>query len=997
MNYAPLSGWSCILGGGKRVIYGLLGELEVRQEGQLLELPGGPTLRLLAGLLINANRRMPKTDLIRVAWGTDEVKEAQLHKRVSAVREVLTKVGRRDDIRTHSGFGYELRVAEDDVDTLLFQRMIRQADEAVAEGNVEDELTCLRRALGLWRGPHPLSNVHSDALRQDIVGLEQRHKRAAVRLFGLELDQGNHEGILDELELMAAYYPADQRLCEQLMAARYRCGHLTDAAAAYDRYVEALDAETAAPPDPFLRAFHFAIARGDRIAIADAEAALARRNRRSARHAVTVPRQLPRPVDLIGRNDAMVQAARLLHEGPGAAGPVLVISGPGGVGKTALALGAAHEAIRRFPDGQLFMELQGSSGNPVDTSEILAQCLRALGESQVPETKAERLASYRTLLADRRVIVVLDDAADGAAVGDLIPGNSRCAVLVTARRRLPELVGARHLAPLAPLGPADATQLFLHVVGSAGIDLEQDLEAVRRVVTLCGGLPLALRIAGAMRVHDHPWPTSELASRLMRLGPEALEYGNLSVARTIGTGLERLSDGARGLFLSLGLLRLPRLGLWTAAALLGNVEAAADALSQLAASFMIESLGPELRYRLHDLTWEYARRRVLAQGAGDREAVPGQVYRALLTLTRRAHSRLYGGDFEVVHSGIPDWDVPAEVLAEIDASPLAWFEKERLNIRAAIEHCAELNLAEVCWDLAVSAHEFYAIRGYFDDWYATHQVALDACREAGDRRGEGIMLACLHQPTLVASRRAAAAQGLAGLWQAVSLLSDCGDRHGLAIALRTLASALRRQGHVTRSLELFTEALAQYAASGDIVGQWQTLRYIGQCHLDAGDHRNAREALQAAEAIAAHLGESRLLAQTRYWIGQACLAAGDVEGAQAAFDAVYDVYADHAGIGRAYALHGLGDLALRKGALSAADRHLAIAAEVAGDAADAVLEGRVLLSIAALREAQGQADERIGALQRAAAVFAGCGAAHLEVRALAELKRPPCSGCDAVA
>jgi DNA-binding SARP family transcriptional activator len=289
MNYAPLSGWSCILGGGKRVIYGLLGELEVRQEGQLLELPGGPTLRLLAGLLINANRRMPKTDLIRVAWGTDEVKEAQLHKRVSAVREVLTKVGRRDDIRTHSGFGYELRVAEDDVDTLLFQRMIRQADEAVAEGNVEDELTCLRRALGLWRGPHPLSNVHSDALRQDIVGLEQRHKRAAVRLFGLELDQGNHEGILDELELMAAYYPADQRLCEQLMAARYRCGHLTDAAAAYDRYVEALDAETAAPPDPFLRAFHFAIARGDRIAIADAEAALARRNRRSARHAVTVP------------------------------------------------------------------------------------------------------------------------------------------------------------------------------------------------------------------------------------------------------------------------------------------------------------------------------------------------------------------------------------------------------------------------------------------------------------------------------------------------------------------------------------------------------------------------------------------------------------------------------------------------------------------------------------------------------------------------------------
>src|SRR5262249_15163273 len=149
-------------------------------------------------------------------------------------------------------------------------------------------------------------------------------------------------------------------------------------------------------------------------------------------------------------------------------------------------------------------------------------------------------------------------------------------------------------------------------------------------------------------------------------------------------------------FLSLGLLRLPRLSPWTAAALLGSVDAAAAALSQLAASFMIESLGSVPRYRLHDLTWEYARRRVLSENLGDGGAVPGRVYQALLTLTRRAHAGLYGGDFEVVHSGIPDWDAPVEVLAEVDASPLAWLENERLNIRAAIEHCAELGMAEVC-------------------------------------------------------------------------------------------------------------------------------------------------------------------------------------------------------------------------------------------------------------------------------------------------------------
>jgi DNA-binding SARP family transcriptional activator len=967
------------------VIYGLLGDLEVHRDDTLLELPGGPTRMLLAGLLVNANRRMSKADLIRVAWGNDEVKEAQLHKRVMAVRDMLAEIGRRGDIKTHARFGYELRVAEGDVDALLFQRHIHDADEAAANNDPEAEVRCLRRALALWRGPRPLSNAYSDALRQDILALEQRHKRAAVRLFGLELDRGNAEAVLDEVARIAALYPADRRLCEQLMTARYRCGHPTDAGTAYERYREAVDAETGAPPDSLLRTLHFAIAGGDETAIAAAESALARRTRTPARRSVTVPRQLPPPADLVGRDRMVAEASRLLRGESGPVVPLIVISGPGGIGKTALALRASHESVSHFPDGQLFMELQGSSDGPVDTSEVLAQFLRALGAPQVPDTKGERLATYRTLLAERRMLIVLDDAADGAQVADLVPGNPRCAVLVTARRRLPELVGAHHMAALAPLDRADATKLFLRVIRDSGISHEHDPEALDRVVTMCGGLPLALRIASALRVHDHPRPTAELANRLTRLGPEALEYGELSMARTIGAGLERLEASARQLFLALGQLQLTRFGTWTAAAVLGDAADAGQALSRLAASFMIDPVDSDVCYRFHDLTREYARRRALTEGIADHVAVPSRAYRALLTLTRLAHARLYGGDFEVVRSTVPDWDVPPEALAEVDASPLAWFEKERLNIRAAVEHCAELGLTEMCWDLAVSAHEFYAVRGYFDDWYATHQVALRACRAAGDLRGEGIMLACLHQPTLVASRRVAGSPGLTDLWRAADLLADCGDRHGLAIALRTLASALRRQGHGVRSLRLFTEALEHYTASGDIVGRWQTLRYIGQSHLDRGDHGAARTALQAAEAIATELGDTRLLTQTRYWIGQACLAAGDVAGAQAAFNAVFDVYCDDLGVGRAYALHGRGDLALREGSYGAAERHLTTAAELAREGADAVLEGRVWLSLAALRHAQGQSRERAAALENASAVFAGCGAAYLEVLALADL------------
>ena len=989
------------------MIYRLLGELEIGEGSRLLHLPGGPTLVVLAALLVNANRRMSKTELIRAAWGGDDVEEAQLYKRVKAVRDLLAEMGHGDHLKTHPRFGYEMRVAEDDVDALMFQRLVLEADEAGAEQRTKDEIGHLRHALRLWRGLHPLSNVPSDAFRQEVVALEQRHKRAAVRLFDLELARGQHERILGELMLIADRYPADRRLCEQLMLAEYRCGHLADVAGAYERYREALE-EEAGEPDSLLRSLHFAVARGDAEAVAAVEVALAQRTRTPSRPVEVVPRQLPPAADLVGRGDLAAEVSWLLRRESRPAAPVVVISGAAGIGKTALALRAAHSSGDRYPDGQLYLELRrstaGAPGTRMDTSEVLAQFLRALGVPRVPEAVAERLATYRTWLASRRVLIVLDDASDGTQVGDLVPAGAGCAVLVTARQRLPEIAGAHHVAPLEPLNRADATELFLRVVADAGLTLENEQAGVDRVVELCGGLPLALRIAGALRVQNHPRPTAELASRLARQGPAAFAYGELNVARAIGAGFERLDDGARQLFLGLGLLPLAGFGLWTAAALLGasrdsrasrasydsrvSCDSEADAampLSQLAASFMIESDASEMRYRFHDLTREYARRRAISEYPGDRDAIPGQVYRALLTLVRRAHARLYGGDFEVVHSDVPDWDALPEALAEVDADPVDWFDKERLNIRGAVEHCAELGLTGICWDLAVSSHEFYTLREYFDDWCATHAVALEACRRAGDRHGEGMVLTIRNQPALVASRRAGGADGLAELERAVELLTGCGDRHGQAIALRTLANALRRQGHLTRPLALFGDALAGYTASGDTVGQWLTLRFIGHAYLDRGDHEAALAMLEQAKTVADKLGGGRLIAQTRYWIGQVCLAMGDTDGAQAAFDVVSDVYHQAGGVGRAYAVHGMGEVAWRRGAYAAAESFFAEALSLVGDGTDAILESRVWLSGAALHQAQRQAGRQVAALRQAAAVSAGCGAAYLEVRAQAGL------------
>ena len=507
------------------------------------------------------------------------------------------------------------------------------------------------------------------------------------------------------------------------------------------------------------------------------------------------------------------------------------------------------------------------------------------------------------------------------------------------------------------------------------------------MVRLCGGLPLALRIAASLRVEDFHRPTADLLRRLVEQGPTAFEYGEESLARTLGAGLAPLDDRARRLFLGLGLLSLPTFGDWTAAAVLDDPgPAGGAALSRLAAVSMVEPVRAGARYRFHDLTREYARGRAATELAppGEREAVPARVGRALLTLTRHAHAALYGGDFEVVHSDLPDVPVPPAALEEAGRTPVEWFERERPNIRAAVEAAAAARLTGLCWDLAVSAHEFYTIGEYFDDWRVTHEVALRACRAAGDRRGEGVVLAVLGQPPLVASR-SSGVSGVPELETAVRLLAEAGERHGQAIALRTLANALRRRGELARPLALFIAALEFYTSSGDAVGSLQAMRFVGQTYLDLGDTDHALEMLHRAEQMARRLRKSRVLAQARYWIGQALLVRGDLAAAQAAFDEVLELSPRDSGVGHAYALHGLGGLALAAGEPAVARPRLTEAEALAHDGADIILEGRVGLSIAALEGAQGRHADQIVALLRAVARFRSCGASHLEIRAQASL------------
>ncbi|MFI9271110.1 AfsR/SARP family transcriptional regulator [Kitasatospora sp. NPDC052896] len=962
----------------------ILGPLEVAHEGVPVDVKGLRQQTVLALLLLEANRIVPSDRLVDGVWDEDPptTSRGQIQIAISSLRQQLPSdelgLGR---IVTRAP-GYLLRVADGELDLRLFDARVatgrRLADQRPRQAAEE-----LRAALAFWRGP-ALSGIGSRLVRAGVAQLDERRLVVLEECLELELGLGAHHKLVGELSTLVAANPLRERLRVLLMTALFRAGRQAEALEEYRRARETFVDELGIEPGEELRRLQQAILTRDPVltgepAVPAVGTPAAGTPATASEHPAadpaapappSVPRLLPAGIaDFTGRAQTI---ERILAEPAGeAAGeqavPVTVITGRGGVGKTTLAVHLAHRLASAFPDGQLFARLSNAA-QPEKACDVLGRFLRALGVAApaVPDGIEERAEMYRDRLAGRRVLVVLDDAVSESQVLPLLPGSAECRVLVTSRRRFTGLPAADRVE-VSAFSQLSSAELLARIAGRSRITAEP--EAVAALCELCGQLPLALRIVAARLAARPHWSVSDLIERLTdesrRL--DELRHGEMGVRASISLTYESLSPDARRLFRLLALLETPSFASWIGAPLLRTDPLRGqDLLEELAESYLldveVDSTTRSARYRFHDLVRTFARERLATEEPPSaRQEALERILGALLFLTGEAHRREYGGEFMLTRSPAGRWELPPRLVDRVLADPLGWYDQERMWIVSAVRQAAASGLAGHAWGLAMNAVTLFEARAHFHDWRETHDLALRAARQAGDRLGEAAMRYSAGSLDMFEQQFTPAAEQFE---RALALYQELGDRHGAAMVLRNMAFLDRMNGRLDDALDRCRQAMAVFEEAGDRIGEAHVLNHMAQIHLEYGEHELARGLLERALRVCQGLGNRRVGAQVLHRLGEARLALGDLDGALADFRQVLaDVRLAEDHIGETYALLGLAEVHRLRGDQAAAGELLAAADTLAVTVGERLAEARVAL---ALGELSLEADELELAWVRAA-------------------------------
>jgi DNA-binding SARP family transcriptional activator len=790
--------------------FGVLGLLYARIGDHEVRLDGPRQAKMFAALLVDANNVVAMDRLVAVMWDGKAPATAvrQVQDAVSGLRRNLTAGGAPGSLISTRRGGYEIHLAPEQLDLLEFDHERRLAERG---REPSETALALRRALACWRGG-ALIDITSQALEIDAARLNEQRAATHKQCLRIELDLGRHREVVDELTALLGERRYDEDVAEHLMVALYRCRRQGEALQVYERLRRTLADELGVDPTPPIQALH------RRILAADPTLMVPASSSSEAPPAMAMPvRQLPLDVpDFVGRADALAEVARLLDPSASTQGAVAVVVGGPGVGKSSLVTHAARLASAAFPDGQLYLNLAATSDEPRDPALMLAEALRALSiaGSAIPNSLSERAALYRSLLAERRMLVVLDDAGPADQVRPLLPGADGCAVLITSRSLLTELPGARHI-DLDMLSPAEARELFTGIVGQRRV--EREPAEADAILACCGNLPLAIRIAGAKLTGRPAWSLRVLRERIedesRRLAE--LRIGDLSVRASVELSVRLLpADAVRALSL-LGLLGAYTLPGWVVGPLLDRADAehVLDTLvdASLVRLTATDAIG-QPRYRLHDLIRTCAVEFAAQLPAADKRAAIIRVLSAWLDLTGRGTDRLPAGLLVAPPGSAPRRSLPEAVVDRLLADPFGWFDAEHDNLLGAVKLAVDWGLDEFAWELAGGAVIYYDHRCLYQDWEHGHRLALDAAEAAGNKRGEAVLLRALGQLHIY---RDEFDEAIRALETSTELSQDDGDKRGAALSMAMLGTVSRVQGHFEEAIDLVGQALTIASSEND--------------------------------------------------------------------------------------------------------------------------------------------------------------------------------------
>jgi DNA-binding SARP family transcriptional activator len=844
--------------------FGILGPVLVDDGAVAVAVPAARQRVLLAALLVHAGQAVSADALADVVWDGSPPPAAAdtLRTHVMRLRRVLgPRAGKRLVTRYP---GYLVEAGEDEIDLLRFSRLCRDGSAAVGAGSWQQASQILAEALGLWRGP-ALADVPSQLLqRNEVPRLDQLRLQAQEWRIDADLHLGRHAELVPELQSLAAQYPLRERFHAHLLLALYRSGRQAEALAAYRQARGALVKELGAEPGPELQQLHQQILTAD-PALSIAGPATPATGGAAGPAPPAPPRQLPAAVaGFTGRAAELAALTGMLDQaGAGAPGTVVIsaVSGTAGVGKTALAVHWAHQVAGRFSDGQLYVNLRGydPSGTPATPAEAVRRFLDALAvpPERIPPDPEAQAGLYRGLLAERKMLIVLDNARDERQVRPLLPASSASLVLVTSRSQLGGLTAAdgARLLTLDVLTHGEAVQLLSARLGASRAGAEP--AAVGEIASLCACLPLALAVAAARAAARPRFPLAALADELAdwagRL--DALDAGDpsSSVRAVFSWSTRQISNESARMFRLLGLHPGPDISVPAAASLAGTDEAGSRRLlRELARAQLITEHVPG-RYAFHALLRAYAAEQAHHTDTDtDRREATGRVLDHYLHTAARAALLLDPSKEPVAlappRPGAVPWQ-PADY-----SQALAWFESEHQVLLAVVALAAGSGFDSHAWQLPWAMEPFLRARGHWLEWAATQRTALAAATRLGDTAAQALSGRLLANACTFLSDHD---QALGHYASSLTLYQRLGNRLGQAKIHQNLGVLAERQGRYADALSQSEQALRLCQAIGDELGEAGALNAVGWYHGLLGECQQARGFCRQAVTLSAKTGNRR--------------------------------------------------------------------------------------------------------------------------------------------